>query len=101
MTPVLIPLEIGSRYGVGILPCTCENNSPLVSLRFAPYIMSLTHPASDMWWLAVALVLICIVEVRRFAVPVLDLTGLAPGFQRDSLMNPANATWFSIFNVCA
>ncbi|CCL99243.1 uncharacterized protein FIBRA_01258 [Fibroporia radiculosa] len=36
--------------------------------------------AFDMWWLAVALVLICIVE-------------------RDSLENPANATWFNIFNV--
>lgn len=36
--------------------------------------------AFDMWWLATALFLICIIE-------------------QDSLINPDNATWFNVFNI--
>ena len=59
---------------------------------------SATELCVDMWWLAVALFLVCIVEVGLnfdTVVPALRLACL----QRGNLDKPENFSWFTIFTI--
>ena len=51
----------------------------------------------DMWWLAGALFLVCIIEVceRLQFFSAISLTHT----QRGNIMNPDNQSWFTIFNI--
>ena len=53
----------------------------------------------DMWWLGLALFLVCIIEVR----PSSDLVILSVStlLQRDGIDDQANSSWFNIFTIRA
>lgn len=86
---------------VGISVCTCANNSLSVSGYF--YIICdevLIARLPDMWWLGLALFLVCIIEVCFISITFgLSELLIVSYLQRDGLDNAANSTWFSIFTI--
>lgn len=51
------------KFGVNILECTQRNSWPLVRLSIKSMNVSPLTELTDMWWIALALFLVCIIEV--------------------------------------
>jgi hypothetical protein len=95
-----------SRFGAATSDATCVGN--FRSVRERPFLSfkrrarNLSNDAcADMWWIALALFLICVAEVRwRKSIKYLGESTDRASEQRGQLRNPDNASWFTIFSVC-
>ena len=62
--------------------------------------MKVEEVCIDMWWLGLALFLVCIIEVSQSKKTLFVVSSLTLFAQRDNLENPANFSWFTIFAIC-